>query len=481
MAQITEHLRQFTPLYKQMAERLNEFAQLFPIHPAYIATFEQVAIAEKREVLKTFSLAVRQLMDEQVPDDQPGLVSYDHYWAVLRENPSLRGMPGISEVIEKSGVLEGRIRNAYTRETLQPVALRIISALSVHRLTTSDVFVPLGVTAEELRDSLCLFVHTPEATADFLLDQVQVALKEIMRTVQGQFISYNDENGQYYLDLKKVIDFDAKINRTRRLHGTIRLKSLFLRRSAPGVYGSADTTYVTNYNIWFYELPWSEHKVTRPGYLFFGAPDERSTAQPPRDFYVYWLPPFLDRKYNDEHKSDEVILELAGLGQDFEHRVRLYAGARALSNESGEYRQEYANKADEFLRVLLRWLREHLTEHLKVVYQGVKEPVNTILSKLHNTASQSIEDLMRLVASHLLTPDFEERYPEYPTFSRAVQVISEASRSVSVMEAIFFLGGRNRTNLAMVVLEGLELVDAEGTVRPYEFTLRSENPWCFTE
>jgi len=45
----------------------------------------------------------------------------------------------------------------------------------------------------------------------------------------------------------------------------------------------------------------------RPGYLFFGAPDERSTAQPPRDFYVYWLPPFLDRKYYDEHKSDEVI------------------------------------------------------------------------------------------------------------------------------------------------------------------------------
>ena len=61
LARITEHLRQFSPLYGRMAERLDEFAQLFPIHPAYIGTFERVYVAEKREVLKTFSLAMRLL------------------------------------------------------------------------------------------------------------------------------------------------------------------------------------------------------------------------------------------------------------------------------------------------------------------------------------------------------------------------------------------------------------------------------------
>ncbi len=34
LAWITEHLRQFTPLYGRLAERLDEFARLFPIHPA---------------------------------------------------------------------------------------------------------------------------------------------------------------------------------------------------------------------------------------------------------------------------------------------------------------------------------------------------------------------------------------------------------------------------------------------------------------
>jgi len=61
-------------------------------------------------------------------------------------------------------------------------------------------------------------------------------------------------------------------------------------------------------------------------------------------------------------------------------------------------------KADESLRILLRWLREHLTEHLQVIYQGVKEPGQCDSGKMNSTASQSIEDLMRLVALALADP-----------------------------------------------------------------------------
>jgi len=40
------------------------------------------------------------------------------------------------------------------------MAIRIIYALSVHRLTVGDIYKPLGVTAEFLRDSLCLYDQT---------------------------------------------------------------------------------------------------------------------------------------------------------------------------------------------------------------------------------------------------------------------------------------------------------------------------------
>ena len=97
------------------------------------------------------------------------------------------------------------------------MALRLIHALSVHRLTTGDIYAPLGATAEELRDSLCLYQPGIEelggVPADDLLSQVETVLREIHRTVSGQFISANPDNRQYYLDLKKTDDFDALIEK----------------------------------------------------------------------------------------------------------------------------------------------------------------------------------------------------------------------------------------------------------------------------
>src|SRR5690606_36648343 len=84
-ALIREHLTKFAPLYGSMNERMDEFVRLFPVHPAYLDTFEQVYVAEKREVLKTLSRAMRELLDREVPEDQPGLIAYDAYWRNLTD------------------------------------------------------------------------------------------------------------------------------------------------------------------------------------------------------------------------------------------------------------------------------------------------------------------------------------------------------------------------------------------------------------
>ncbi len=214
---IREHLSKFTPLYEKMAEQIEEFVRLFPIHPAYLETFERIYIAEKREVLKTLSAEMKRLLNQDVPANQPGLVSYDSYWAHLRDNASIRANPDVREVLDKSKVLESRIQQAFTKPAYKPVAIRICYALSVHRLTTDDIFAKLGPTAGELRDDLCLYLPIPEPNSDFLRTSVEACLKEIMKTMSGQYISRNDDNEQYYLDLKKDIDYDAKIEERGRV------------------------------------------------------------------------------------------------------------------------------------------------------------------------------------------------------------------------------------------------------------------------
>ena len=154
---IREYLTPFTRFYGNMNERLDEFVRLFPVHPDFIDTFERIAVVEKREVLKTLSLAMDRLIDDEPPADRPGLVAYDAYWRTLRENPSFRAVPDIRAVIDCSQVLEARIVQAFTRPAYKPMALRIVHALSVHRLTHNDIHAPLGATPDELRDALCLY------------------------------------------------------------------------------------------------------------------------------------------------------------------------------------------------------------------------------------------------------------------------------------------------------------------------------------
>ena len=128
-------------------------------------------------------------------------------------------------------------------------------------------------------------------------------IREIHKTVSGQFIpacaagagaagrSSNPDSRQFCLDLKKTNDFDALIEKRAGSLDASRLDRYYyeaLRRVMEG----ANQTNVTGYPVWQRELEWPERKAARQGHLFFGAPNERSTAVPTRGFYLYFIQPF---------------------------------------------------------------------------------------------------------------------------------------------------------------------------------------------
>jgi hypothetical protein len=200
---------------------------------------------------------MKRLLDKDVPKDYPGLIGYDSYWTTLKENPSFRTVPDIRAVIDCSQVLESRIQQAFTRPAYKPMALRIVYGLSIHRLTMGDIYASLGATAEELRDSLCLYQPGIEdlggVPADDLLSQVETVLREIHKTVSGQFISSNPENRQYYIDLKKIDDYDALIEKRTESLSDSQLDRYYFEALKRAMECS-DQTYVTGYKIWQHEL-----------------------------------------------------------------------------------------------------------------------------------------------------------------------------------------------------------------------------------
>lgn len=460
LALVREHLQSFAPLYGSMNERLDEFVRLFPVHPAYLETFERVFIAEKREILKTLSTAIRRLVEQDVPKDQPGLIAYDSYWTYLKDNPSFRAIPEIREVVQKSDVLEGRIQQAFTRPQYQPAALRIVHALSVHRLTTGDIYAPIGATADELRDDLCLILPMPEREAEFLKTMVETILKEILKTVSGQFINFNKENGQYYLDVKKDVDFDSLIEKKAEGLGGDLLDRYYFD-ALTRVMECPVQTYVTGYRVWEHEVEWRERKVMRSGYLFFGAPNERSTVTPQRDFYLFMLQPFEEPYFKDEKRSEEVFFKLKQRDAAFESALKLYAGAREqATNASGNNKRVYEDKAAEHLRTLTAWLREHLLTAFEVTYQGRPKQLAEVL---HGKAAlgagrSSVRDIANAAASICLAPHFENQSPDYPVFS---VLITKENRSLAAQDGLRWLAGGVKSKQGTAVLDALELLDGE--------------------
>jgi len=462
-ARIEEHLKQFTPLYDGMAERMDEFVSLFPVHPTYLDVFERLAIAEKREVLKTVSAEMKRLIGQEVPADETGLVSYDSYWEHLRGNPALQAVPEVHEVVAKGEVLENRIQTAFTRPQYRPLALRICHGLAVQRLATDDIHARIGPTAEELRDGLCLNQpHMPESNSDFLGTMVATCLHEILLTMSGQYISHNPDNNQYYLDLRKDIDYDAKVEERAATLSEQQLDRYYFDALTQVMECSDQPPYVPGHKIWAHELEWLDHRVTRRGYLFFGAPNERSTAHPPRDFYLYFLQPFKPPAYTDDKLAEEVFLTLKRPDKDSLDRLKLYAGARELAMQaSAAARRVYEDKASEQLKHLTKWLRENMLTAYEVTHQGASRKLAEVL-KGQKTGQMAVRDAVNLAGSVCLAACFEERYPGYPVFPSTVTV---TSLPPVAQETIRYLVGGQGTTLALGVLDALELID-DGKIRP---------------
>lgn len=473
-AKIREYLVPFAKYYSGFNERMDEYVRLFPVHPDYIDTFERVTVVEKREVLKTLSISMKGFLDKEVPQDYPGLIAFDSYWNTLKQNASFRAIPEIRAVIDCSQVLESRIENAITRKQYKPMALRLIHALSVHRLTTGDIYAPMGASAKELRDRLCLFepliaeMGSDEPDQD-LQTYVETVLREIHKTVSGQFISFNADNSQYYLDLKKTEDFDAIINKRAESLGQAQLDR-FYYEALKRVMECQDVTYVTGYKIWQHELVWQEHKTTRTGYLFFGSPNERSTAVPQRDFYLYFLQPNDPPRFKDAKNSDEVFFRLKGSDEDFLTALKSYAASLDLAaTSSGHAKATYESKANGFLKKVVQWLQKHMSDAFEVTYQGRSKPMlewakgKSIrdLSGLSPHETINFRDLVNTIAGICLAPNFENQAPGYPLFSI---LITGNNRAQAAQDALRAIAGQHRTKQATAVLDALELLDSEKIV-----------------
>lgn len=460
--EIRKHLERFISLYPTLVNRMPEFVELFPVHPAYLDVFERIHVAERREVLKTLSKEMRELLDKDVPNDKLGLITYDTYWSRMHNDPSLLANPNLKEVLDRTQTLEAKVLQSFPKAAYKDTAVRVIHGLSVYRLTTPDIYAPIGLSPADLRDDLSLLIpNMPAQSADMLGGLVDVILKDILSTVNGQYISKNTENGQYYIDVKKAVDYDQNIAEQAKMLSDDQKDGAYFEALRKVILENPDVEpYVRGYKIWTHDLPWAQHNVDRPGYLFFGAPNERSTAQPPRDFYLYFLQPYKRPEFDDQEKPDEVFFSLKNANDEaFLGPLMRYGAATKLANTQTHAKQIYREKADKALKELVTWLSENLPTAMEVTWKGSTK----LLSAWQTGGSKAnVRDMVEGVASHCLNSWFASQYPNYPTFE---QKVTRLNREDMSRYAIKHIVAGQKSKHSAAILAGLELLDGDA-VRP---------------
>lgn len=473
-SQIHNYLTPYTKYYEGMNERLDEFVELFPIHPDYIKTFQEITIIEKREVLKTFSLAMKEIIEDELPEDYPGLIAFDDFWNSISVNQKYSAIEEIREVVKCTNELLAKVKLSMERKQYIPMAMRIVKGLSVYRLTTEDISRSTGLTAESLRDALLLY---DKAIADLggpadetLLRQIKTVLSQIMKTVSGQYISINEENQQYYIDVEKNIDFDQKIKERAEILNDENFDRAYYNLLLSLMERSDIPSRVSGYQIWEYELEWISHKVDRPGYLFFGAPTERTTAHPEREFYLYFPKIFDPVKFKDEKKTDEVFFDFTMKDEDFEKALKLYAGALdCAASTAAKEKNIYLEKARQFEKKLIKTLADNRHTAFTVTYQGKKKEISKFtqeadIRKIAGAGSDEIinfRNYINAIACICLDGHFNQLAPEYPKFSTH---LTKRNREQAVRDALGYIARGRETKQAASILDALGLLDGDKLV-----------------
>lgn len=441
---IKEHLDPFLSFFTDMHGRTQDYVELFPVHPTYFENFERIRIGKsQREILKTLSNQFTEILEMEVPTDNPGLLTYDKYWEDIQKSQDLMAIPDVRKVKEVTETINDKIESYFTgvRTKKKNIARRIANACAI-KLLQHELNKQNGTNTEHLVDDLCL-TDSLASDRDFLIDIMDSTAQQIITATSGQYFDKDAENGEYHLRIEGGINFDQKIKDYAATMADGQKDEYFFKFLEINLPLDHDT-YRTGFKIWEHTVEWKSHKTYRDGYIFFGNPNEKSTTHPRQHFYMYFMPIFDESKKKRNHEEDEVYFIMDGLSDEFKQAVTLYGAALALevradSSQKAIYRQ----KIDELNKKARALFDSEYVQITKVDYQGKELPLNGYpLPGTGYTKEQIFSD----VASVVFEEWFEQERPNYPKFSQLNAPVAKDNFDRLVKQALAKVANPEQSN-----------------------------------
>ncbi len=456
-SKIREHLLKYAHLFDGINTNLNEFIDLFPVHPNYVSYFEKIKHGKsQREILKVLSVKFEDILDKDVPSNNPGLITYDTYWQDLANNPAMLTIPDIRIVRDKVDIITDRITNHFTgaRSNKKGIAVSIAQALAI-RILCDDLDKRNGASAHSLKEDLCVTINGVDEP-ELLLANIESTAKQLVTATAGQYVDQDIISADFYIRTEGGVNIPQLI---RDYADEVIKKDpdqadQYYFDFLQFVLEIQQDSYRSGFKIWEHSLEWIDKKSFRLGYIFFGNPNERSTTEPIQQYYIFFCPLFSSINRNDE--SDEVYFDVAGMSDEFKDTICLYGAAKAKhSSAQSNQKQLFSNQITEYQRKAIALFDKEYADKTKVIYKGESK---TLKSYPLPGEGSTKEMIFRNVAAKVLNKAFNDKFPFYPAFTDLPAPLTKDNYAGTINAALKKISNPSQPNRnGEAILSGLGL------------------------
>ncbi len=461
---IREHLLKFAHLFEGINTNLNEFIDLFPVHLNYVSYFEKIKHGKsQREILKVLSVKFEDILEKEVPTNNPGLITYDTYWADLASNPAMLAIPDIRMVRDKVDIITGRITNHFigARANRKDIAQSIAQALAI-RILCDDLDKRNGASAHSLKEDLCVSIPNVDEP-ELLLAAIDSTAKQLVTATAGQYVDQDTVSSDFYIRTEGGINIQQLIRdyADEVIRRDIDQADQYYFDFLQYVLEIQQDSYRSGFKIWQHSLEWLDKKSFRLGYIFFGNPNERSTTEPIQQYYIFFCPLFNSINRNDE--SDEVYFDVAGLSDEFKDVICLYGAAKA-KHASAPTNQKalFSSQIEEYQRKAISLFDKEYADKTKVIYKGDSKTLKSFPLPGEGSTKEMI---FRTVAAKVLNKAFNDKFPHYPAFTDLQLPLSKDNYAGSINAALKKITNPSNPNRnGEAILSGLGLWSGQNIV-----------------
>lgn len=426
--------------YPIIISNIDEFIELYPVHPYVIKLFTELPYFEKRGVIQFTIDQVKRVLDKEFPE----FITYENVYDEINSRHTIRNLDEIFPIIEIIETLDTKIDLLDERHKTD--AHKLVKALAILRIygkTTNN-----GATPNELANELLITSKTVKIT-----DKIEIILNQIRDITSGQFIA-KTKNNYYYLNMEEGPDYDLVIeNKMKNLpDGMIDDELLKLLKFSDLVIQTDEEFHK---RVYLTTCSWVDKKAFRLGHFLFDD-SSRDLQKGNMDFNLV-LTSFYNSNSKIKSASDTAIVDLA-YDENLEVILKKICAIKLLIGENyakSVMQRKISSITSDFKEKLLNYL---LGGELEL--NGEKRRIKTIIKVEPN----NIDEFFHYLIEETFNSHFNVKYSKFPKFLNELSFENIKGEIDNAITELLNKGESNLFSNSKNLLSSLKLMDIDGNI-----------------